>query len=274
MRNILIALMLMTTMVSCALEDHAPPTMMSKAEPASAPNGDEVMEPAPGKPKLESEIPQERMIIRTATLALEAENTDATTQKVKGVVEASKGYIVETNANGGEGWSSVSVTARVPATAFDATLEALRALGTVTSEQIQGQDVTEEFVDLSARLKVQRALEERMLQLLQTAASVEDTIQVERELARIREVIERMEGRTKFLKDQTSMSTITVNVASKNTPASDSEIMRAFGDAGEIIETVIAGMIRVIAALSPIAAVGGLALFGLMSILRRRKKKA
>jgi len=83
-----------------------------------------------------------------------------------------------------------------------------------------------------------------------------------------------MDGRSRFLADQTAMSTIVVTIGSKSVSVEKgfgSEIAAAFGDAGEIMETVIAGLIRVVAALIPIAIVGGIFLFGLLAVLRRRK---
>jgi len=83
-----------------------------------------------------------------------------------------------------------------------------------------------------------------------------------------------MDGRSRFLADQTAMSTITVAISTKRQSTEKGfgdDIVAAFGDAGEIMETVIAGLIRVVAALIPIAIVVGIFLFGLFAILRRRK---
>ncbi len=277
MQKFLLILLLSVTAVGCA-KDMAPassaPAMESRfAELALSDPG----AGGEGKPKAENgpaAAPQERMIIRTATLSLVAEAPDAASRKVTGYVEQIKGYIVETTNDGGNGWKKVTVKARVPAASFDAALETFRGLGEVETEQVLGQDVTEEFVDLGARLGVQRALETRMVELLAESKTVEDTIRVESELARIREVIETMDGRSRFLADQTSMSTIVVTITSKSVSVEKgfgSEIADAFGDAGEIMEAVIAGLIRVVAALIPIAIVLGILLFGLMAVLRRRK---
>ena len=274
MHKFLIVFLLSLTAISCA-KDKAPAT----SAPAEEVDSRFVEFEAPATEEGRVEIkqaaaPQERMIIRTATLSLVAEAPDAVAHKVTAHVEQIKGYIVETTNEGGSGWKKVTVKARVPAASFDAALETFRGLGEVESEQVLGQDVTEEFVDLGARLGVQRALETRMVELLAESKTVEDTIRVESELARIREVIETMDGRSRFLADQTAMSTIVVTIGSKSVSVEKgfgSEIAAAFGDAGEIMETVIAGLIRVVAALIPIAIVGGIFLFGLLAVLRRRK---
>lgn len=268
MRKILISLFILAMASSCN---------SSQPETAIAPSQFAKQDVSSDKEKAEhrvGNVPRERMIIRTATLSLVTDAPEVAAQKVSAHVEQVKGYIVETTNEGGSGWKTVTIKSRVPATSFDAALETFRGLGEVSSEQVLGQDVTEEFVDLGARLGVQRALETRMVELLAEAKTVEDTIKVESELARIREVIETMDGRSKFLADQTSMSTIVVAIRTKSASTEKgfgSEIADAFGDAGEIMEAVIAGLIRVVAALIPIAIVGGILLFGLMTILRRRK---
>jgi hypothetical protein len=276
MHKFLVILLLSLTAISCSKKmDRASsaPVEFSKfadSEEAKAEGGE-------GEGQVETKqaaAPQERMIIRTANLTLVAEAPDAAARKVTAHVEQVKGYVVETNNDGGSGWKRVTLKVRVPSTSFDAALETFRGLGEVGSEQVLGQDVTEEFVDLGARLGVQRALENRMVELLAESKTVEDTIRVESELARIREVIETMDGRSRFLADQTAMSTIVVTIGSKSVSTEKgfgSEIAEAFGDAGDIMEAVIAGLIRVVAGLIPIAIVVGIFMFGLLAILRRRK---
>jgi len=270
MRKIILVMLLLVTS-GCA-KDSAPsasaPAEFAKQDFSDPAAGGEETEGKPAK------APQERMIIRTATMSLVAETPDAAGHKVTAYVEQIKGYVVETTNEGGAGWKTVTIKSRVPAASFDAALETFRGFGEVNSEQVLGQDVTEEFVDLGARLGVQRALENRMVELLAESKTVEDTIRVESELARIREVIETMDGRSRFLADQTAMSTITVAISTKRQSTEKGfgdDIVAAFGDAGEIMETVIAGLIRVVAALIPIAIVVGIFLFGLFAILRRRK---
>lgn len=276
MHKFLVILLLSLTAMSCSKEMErasSAPAEYSKfadSEESAAEGGEGEGQAETQKPA----APQERMIIRTANLTLVAEAPDAAARKVTAHVEQVKGYVVETKNDGGSGWKRVTVKVRVPSASFDAALETFRGLGEVSSEQVLGQDVTEEFVDLGARLGVQRALENRMVELLAESKTVEDTIRVESELARIREVIETMDGRSRFLADQTAMSTIDVTIGSKSVSTEKgfgSEIAAAFGDAGEIMETVVAGLIRVVAALIPIAIVVGLFLFGLLAVLRRRK---
>lgn len=103
-----------------------------------------------------------------------------------------------------------SITIRVPAASFEDAMRRIEKLGDMISRDVQVEDVTEEFNDVEIRLRNARAVRDRLEQLLAKAAKVEESIQIERELERVALLIERLEGRMKFLKDRASYSTITV----------------------------------------------------------------
>jgi len=105
---------------------------------------------------------------------------------------------------------SGSLTLRVPAANFDATLRALRQLGTVNVQAIHGQDVTLQYVDLQARLRITRARREVLLKLMQKATSIEQTIRVQNALDETQLRIEQIQGQLNVLNDQTSLATIKV----------------------------------------------------------------
>ena len=75
-----------------------------------------------------------------------------------------------------------------------------------------GQDVTEDFIDLEARVKTQKALELQFIEIMKQARKVEDALEVQRQIAEVRTEIERLEGRKRFLENRSSLSTITVNI--------------------------------------------------------------
>ena len=101
--------------------------------------------------------------------------------------------------------------ARVPTDRFDAFLDAVSKLGVPESRNQTAQDVTEEFVDLEARITNQKRLEERILQLVdQKEGTIKDVIVVEQELARVRGEIEKMEGRLRFLTNRAELTTVSV----------------------------------------------------------------
>ena len=110
---------------------------------------------------------------------------------------------------------TATVTLRVPAdqATYQATLERLRGLAErVVDEQSQAQDVTEEYVDLDARLRNLRASEESLLQLLAKAQRVEDILSIQRELTNVRGQIEQIQGRKQALERRADMATITLTI--------------------------------------------------------------
>jgi hypothetical protein len=103
-----------------------------------------------------------------------------------------------------------SITLRVPSSRLDETMAALAKLGEVLSRNIAGQDVTEQYLDLEIRLKNARAVRARLVLLLRKAKGVKDSVLIERELARVTEQIERLEGRLDYLKKNVAYSTVTL----------------------------------------------------------------
>ncbi len=107
----------------------------------------------------------------------------------------------------------VTMTVRVPAAKFNESLDEIRkASSRVIVETVKGQDVTEEFVDIEARLKTKKALEAQFLEIMKQGKTVADALSVQRELADVRGEIEQIEGRKRFLENQTSLSTIKVRL--------------------------------------------------------------
>ncbi|HWE41226.1 MAG TPA: DUF4349 domain-containing protein, partial [Gemmatimonadaceae bacterium] len=143
----------------------------------------------------------------------------------------------------------------------------------VETVNVTAEDVGEEFVDVTARMGNARRLEARLVELLATrTGKLEDVLQVERELARVREEIERYEGRIRYLRAQTAMSTMTVNVHEPlpvlGTHPGDNPIAQAFRDAWRIFVAVIAFLISSLGILIPL---GILALLAWRFFPRRRK---
>jgi hypothetical protein len=102
------------------------------------------------------------------------------------------------------------VTVRIPVADFDASITKVGEFGEVTSKTIQGQDVTEEFVDLDAQLKNLRATENQFLEIMKKATKIEDILAVQRELSNVRGQIDSIEGRMKYLQQSADLSTLTV----------------------------------------------------------------
>jgi len=220
-----------------------------------------------------------RMVVKSATLVLESDDPVEAAARARSAVEEAGGFVVRSdvqpfNANA----NSVSLTLRVPSARFDSVLMELRKLGDVGSETISGKDVTEEFLDVQAQLRNHKALEARFLELLGQAGNLSETLEVERELARVRLEVDRIEGRSKFLRDQVDLSTIhfTANpteALARSTPTLGREVSAALGDSGEIIALVVAGLIRFTAGMLPILILAAVVGFGLRAALRLRKAR-
>lgn len=114
--------------------------------------------------------------------------------------------------------ASGDVTIRVPAKSFEAALVQLRALGTVTGDQVSTNDVTQQYVDLQGRLRNQRAQQAALLQLMGRAKTVSDTLAVQSQLSNVEDQIEQITGRLNLLANQTALSTITVHLFEPNAP--------------------------------------------------------
>ena len=166
---------------------------------------------------------------------------------------------------------------RVPAPRFDEAVAQVRALGgRVRQEKISGRDVTEEYIDLEARLRAQRALEAQFLEIMKRAGKVSDALEVQRELANVRSEIERVEGRRRFLENQSSLSTIKIvlqtpaPLVSAETSGFFAGLRRAFGDGLDTAAAIVLGLVEFAVAAAPVAALFGVPLFLLWRILRRR----
>jgi len=100
---------------------------------------------------------------------------------------------------------------------FDEVMDAISGMGELISKDITGQDVTDEFRDLTIKLKNAMAMRDRLIELLGKAHTVKESLLIEAELKRLLEEIELIKGRLKFLKESALYSRITVYLESKET---------------------------------------------------------
>jgi hypothetical protein len=215
------------------------------------------------------ETPQvtvERKIIKDADINMEVASPAEGQRKLAAIAEARGGFVVTSESKQQQDAAReappveiVTVSLRVPATHFDATLAEIRAIATrIRAEKSTGKDVTEEFIDLDARLRTQRALETQFLEIMKRAAKVSDALEVHNQLAGVRTEIERIEGRRRFLENQAALSTINVTMQppapliSTNTSGFFYNLKYAFGDGLDIAADIILGLIRFGIALLPV----------------------
>src|SRR5574341_1031503 len=158
-------------------------------------------------------VPLDRKIISTASIQLEVENVQIIFNAITNITLAQGGFISSSSVYDVGGRNNGQVTVRVPQKNFYRTIEQIETLGTIKSKEISGQDVTEEFVDTGARLDNFKRQEARLQEILKMANTVNDVLEVEHELERVRGEIERLTGRLNYLNQSVEMSTITVNAA-------------------------------------------------------------
>ncbi|MEM3027728.1 MAG: DUF4349 domain-containing protein [Candidatus Bathyarchaeia archaeon] len=152
----------------------------------------------------------DRMVVRTASVSLEAPDVVLAVRQIEALATSFGGYVVQSNLGNQSGsrWGYVSF--RVPATRFLEALEALKAYGSIKERRIQNQDVTEQYVDLDSRLRNLERQEGRLLEILAMAKTVSEVLEVERELERVRGEIERLTGQMNYLRQSVEMSLIQV----------------------------------------------------------------
>jgi hypothetical protein len=200
------------------------------------------------------------MIIRTGQAFIEVQKVDPAILKIRQLVAQSNGYITNSSISGGKDQiRQASIEIKIPNTKYDEAVGSLSSIGKVETVNSNAEDVGEEFVDVSARVANARRLEERLIDLLaRRTGKLDEVLRVERELARVREEIERYEGRLRYLNSRVAMSTLTINV---HEPApiiepGQSPIRDAFRRAWQNFVAMIAALIASLGVLVPIGLVG------------------
>jgi uncharacterized protein DUF4349 len=231
-----------------------------------------------------------RKIIRNANVTLEVASPGETQPKIVSIAEAHQGFVVTSEAtqrtvdDKTKPAITVNLIVRVPASQFNQVMEEVRAVGTrKIQEKVTGQDVTEEFMDLEARIKNQKALELQFIEIMKRAGKVEDALSVQRELAEVRTEIEKLEGRRRFLENQASLSTINITLQPPtqivNATGFWYSVRSAFSDGVDAATEIILFFIRAIIALAPILVLvvlplALLAKLGIRIVRRRRSALA
>lgn len=150
-----------------------------------------------------------RMLIWRAWISLEVGNVSNAVTRIKDVVTESGGYI-ENQSDSGEERASIAL--RVPVDSLTPAMTSLESIGKVTSRRVSSEDVTEQYVDIDARLKTMVALRDRLRTLLDKAQNVKDILAIEKELGRVQGDIDSMQARLKSLKGKVDFASISVTV--------------------------------------------------------------
>jgi uncharacterized protein DUF4349 len=186
----------------------AAPLPAASAAPAS-----EAQSPSSGA-VITQEVQPGSMLVRVGTASLQVDSLDVGIARVRDVARRTGAVVANTQLEGGhEQTRSASLQLRIPSEHFDDAVNGLTSVGKLESVNVNVEDVGEEYVDVQARVANARRLEQRLVDLLATrTGKLADVLSVERELARVREEIERYEGRMRYLRSRASVSTLTVSV--------------------------------------------------------------
>jgi hypothetical protein len=216
-----------------------------------------------------------RLIIRTGQASIEVDSLESSMAELRRIVQRVGGFVADASVQSGRNQlRSATLQLKVPASRFDELTQALEPLGKLQFVNVAAEDVSEEFVDLTARVANGRRLEDRLVELLRTrTGKLQDVLTVERELARVREEIERMEGRMRFLKTSAQLSTLSVNLFE---PApivashpGQSVIGEAFKTAWRNFVGVLAGAIASLGFVVPVVVLG----WGTLVLAKRYRRK-
>lgn len=202
------------------------------------------------------------MMIRTGQAFIEVERLDPAVLKVRQLAAQVGGFIANSSISGGRDQiRQATFEIKLPAPKYDEAVGSLSTIGKVETVSSSAQDVGEEFVDISARVANARRLEERLISLLANrTGKLDEVLRVERELARVREEIERYEGRLRYLSARVAMSTLTVTIHEPapilgNNPG-ENPIGAALRRAWRNFVTLVAFLIASLGVLVPLAALG------------------
>ena len=161
----------------------------------------------------------ERKVIQRAHFNVKVDDVTGAEQKLRNITDSLGGYIQSANISkdGNERYFA-SLTLRIPQSQFDAAVTQIKELGEVLNSSTSGDDVTQQYYDTEARLRIMREEEKSLLKLLEKADKMEDIMQVRRELSQVRQNIEVKESELKRLDQLTSLSTIDVSLQQVEVP--------------------------------------------------------
>lgn len=269
--SLVTALALVFLVAGCAKES-APES--ASAPSAVAPSGGEV-----GAGAAAAALPiADRSLIVTMDVSMTVERVDDVTARIRSAVEHAGGFVSDSRSSGTSDDQAAYLELRVPANKARSIRTALGELGEVTSATEKVEDVTEQRADIEARLVSARTQERRLLEIMAgKTTSIHELVEAEKELARVRENVERLEAQERVMKSRIQLATVRVRLSTRSVPAWQTpgpSIVRA-GKAGVQAAVAIAvGGGMAAAATGPTLLPIFALVAGVVIALRRRRMKA
>jgi Domain of unknown function (DUF4349) len=213
---------------------------------------------------------QERQLVRTATVDLRSDDVLKAIGEIKDRAQAVGGFAGQENSTKERG----SVTVRVPSSELDRVVEELKKIGDVTRSEVRSEDVTDQLVDVEARIATQKASVERLRVLFERAGTTSEIAQVEGELTKRQSELESMQRRSESLKGKAALATLTVQVSTtpiKPPPPVEAGFGAAFLAGWDAVVTVLQAITVVIGAVLPFVLVLAVPVALVIYLVRRRR---
>jgi hypothetical protein len=230
-----------------------------------------------------SSLPAERLIVKTGQISVVVKDVPGTMKNITSYVEKNGGFVVSSQVSKSGLAPYGEITVRIPSKGFENSILEVKSLGDVQRENVTGEDVTEEYVDLDSRLRNLQATEKQFLAILEKAQKIDDILAVQSELSQVRGEIEVLQGRMKYLKTSAEMSSLTIYLST------DPDVLPTIKDSNEwkplaILKSAVRGLISVGKALAnlviyivvfiPLWILIVLVIWAIRALIRRAKNRS
>lgn len=229
----------------------------------------------------------ERLIIRNANMEIVVQDTEEAVESIGSLAERLDGYVIESNLSQYQEGKQAYLRIRVPAETLDQALDAIRDIAEdVRRENVSGEDVTDEYVDLQSRMRHLEATEERLLTFMEEAEDTEAALEVYDRLQNIQAQMEQSKGRMEYLEQSAAMATITLNITPSRLAQPievggwqpQGTLRDAFESLIRVLQFLVDAIIVIVVLIVPILLVISLPFLGVFflirGLVRRRREKA
>jgi len=218
---------------------NAPPLAVQRSQAMSQPEAASLSEQL----NVKSASAEEHMVVYDGRISLETSDIQAIASKIRTVADALGGYVASTSFSLYGTQTVADISIRVPKDKFHAAVQEIKSFGKVLDERTKSDDVTQQYVDLKARLENLQRQEKRLNEILGVAKTVSEVLSVEKELERVRGEIESLLGRIKYLERNVEMSTITSHLTEPKPPFNPTGV-----NWNETLSTALTGLFMTIRA--------------------------
>jgi hypothetical protein len=225
-----------------------------------------------------------RRVIYKGNLTMEVPNYEAAQVEINNLVTLSGGYILQFAENQSTADQSGNYVIKVPASGFSSFIRDLEKIKTVSKirRNIQGQDVSEEYVDLASRLKARQVVEARLLAFMEKATKTDELLSFSNELANVQEAIEQIKGRMRYLDQNVALATVEIRLYEQGSAKNDERFIgdstitktkNALNASLHLLKVLAQGLIIFTAAMLPVLIVLALIVIPIIYFIRKRARQ-